>query len=215
VILSLIVAMDEQRGIGYRGGLPWKLSADLKRFKQLTMGHHIIVGRKTYESIGRPLPGRQTVVITHNPNYGAEGVSVVHSLESAIQIASERAETEAFICGGAEVYSELIGRAGRIYLTQVHARVDSDTFFPDFDLEDWRIQESFDQAADEKNQYPFTFRVLERKSSDSGSLRNKRAISLPIMTKGSELRRRFSVGDRPAGGGNAVRISTLLFTVLP
>jgi dihydrofolate reductase len=171
VILSLIVAMDEQRGIGYRGRLPWKLSADLKRFKQLTMGHHIIVGRKTYESIGRPLPGRQTIVITHNSGYKVEGATVVYSLESAIQAASERAETEAFICGGAQVYAELIGRANRIYLTQVHASVDSDTFFPDFDRGEWTRNESIGHAADEKNQYPFTFQVLERKASERGAIK--------------------------------------------
>jgi dihydrofolate reductase len=164
VILSLIVAMDERRGIGYQGHLPWKLSADLKRFKQLTMGHHIIVGRKTFESIGRPLPGRQTIVITRNPVFRADGVVTVHSVESAIDLASGRAEDEAFICGGAEVYAEAIRFADRIYLTEVHARVDSDTFFPEFDLAEWVLEESSEHLADPKNDYAVSFKKLDRRS---------------------------------------------------
>jgi len=163
VILSLIVAMDERRGIGYRGELPWKLSADLNRFKHLTMGHHIIVGRKTFESIGRPLPGRTMIVVTHRPADRFQGVLVAHSLEKAIEISEANGETEAFICGGAQIYEELIAQADRMYLTQVHARVDADTFFPDFQPEQWEEVESIEQPADEKNQYATTFRVLNRK----------------------------------------------------
>jgi dihydrofolate reductase len=164
VILSLIVAMDEQNGIGYRGALPWKLSTDLKRFKQLTMGHHIIVGRKTFESIGRPLPGRQVIVVTHRSGYNPEGVLVAHSVERAIEMAHQNNESEAFICGGAQIYGEMIGRAERIYLTQVHAKVDSDTFFPEFSREGWEVVESVGHAADEKNQYSFALMVLERRA---------------------------------------------------
>src|SRR5262252_4069736 len=100
MIVSLIVAMDEAGGIGKDGGLPWRLPSDLKRFKEITMGHHIIAGRKTYESIGKPLPGRQTIVVTRNPDYEAEGSSVVHSLAQAIELARSRGETEAIIIGG-------------------------------------------------------------------------------------------------------------------
>ncbi|HEY6333267.1 MAG TPA: dihydrofolate reductase [Blastocatellia bacterium] len=186
MILSLIVAMDEQRGIGYQGHLPWKLSADLKRFKQLTMGHHIIVGRKTFESIGRPLPGRQMIVITRNPAYRAEGAILVHSVESAIAVAHGRHEDEAFICGGSEVYSETIRFADRIYLTEVHARVDSDTFFPEFNPDEWVLEESSEHPADDKNEYPASFKKLSRASG--GSKNSGAAAELPVSLVGDSSR---------------------------
>lgn len=162
MIVSLIVAMDERGGIGYHGALPWRLSADLKRFKELTLGHHLIVGRKTFESIGRPLPGRQMIVITRNPGYQAEGVTITHSIEAALRMARNRGETEAFVGGGAEVYSETVDLADRIYLTQVHAKVDSDAYFPELDMGCWRLEHSSEHEADTKNQYPVTFTTLAR-----------------------------------------------------
>jgi dihydrofolate reductase len=140
------------------------LSADLKRFRELTMGHHIIVGRKTFESIGRPLPGRRTTVITRDRNYKAEGCEVAHSVEDATRLARERGESEAFICGGAEIYAQSIEIVDRMYLTFVDAEVTADTFFPEFDEREWREMESVYQPADEKNQYPFTFKLLVRRS---------------------------------------------------
>jgi dihydrofolate reductase len=160
VIISIIAAMDRKRGIGVDNKLPWRLSADLKRFRELTMGHHIIVGRKTFESIGRPLPGRRMIVVTRDGNYKADGCDVAHSVEDAINLARERGESEAFICGGGEIYSQSIGIADRMYLTFVDAEVAADTFFPEFDEREWSERESFYQPADEKNQYPFTFRLL-------------------------------------------------------
>jgi dihydrofolate reductase len=162
VIISIIAAMDRNRGIGVDNKLPWRLSADLKRFRELTMGHHIIVGRKTFESIGRPLPGRRMIVVTRDGNYKAEGCDVAHSVEDAINLARERGEREVFICGGGEIYSQSIGIADRMYLTFVDAEVAADTFFPEFDEREWSEQESFYQPADEKNQYPFTFKLLVR-----------------------------------------------------
>lgn len=163
VLISLIVAMDEARGIGKDGDLPWRLSSDLKRFKQLTMGHCIIAGRKTYESIGKPLPGRQTVVVTRNPDYTAEGCFVVSSLARAIDLARSRGETEAFIIGGAEIYADALPLADRIYLTQVDARVAADAFFPDqWDPAEWSVQQATTAPQDEKNQYPSTFKLLVR-----------------------------------------------------
>jgi dihydrofolate reductase len=162
VIISMIVAMDEKRGIGKAGGLPWRLSSDLKRFRDLTMGHHIVVGRKTFESIGRPLPGRQMIVVTRNQNFQPEGVFVVRSLDAAVSLARDRGERELFICGGAQIYSQALEAANRIYLTQVHADVNADTFFPELDYSDWAEIESSRIPASEKDQFPSTFKVLER-----------------------------------------------------
>lgn len=161
--ISLIVAMDEQQGIGKSGKLPWRLSSDLKRFRELTMGHHIIVGRKTLESIGKPLPGRQTIVVTRSETYRPEGCLVAHSVEDAIRMARERGETESFICGGAAVYADALGDSDRLYLTLVHASVDADVFFPEIDEDAWIEKESEEYGVDEKNQYPFTFKLLEKK----------------------------------------------------
>jgi dihydrofolate reductase len=164
VIVSIIAAMDKKRGIGVDNKLPWRLSADLKRFRDLTMGHHIIVGRKTFESIGKPLPGRRMIVVTRDSAYKAEGCDVAHSVEDATRLARERGESEAFICGGAEIYAQSIAIVDRMYITFVDAEVRADTFFPEFEELEWNEQESFYQPADEKNQYPFTFKLLVRKS---------------------------------------------------
>lgn len=164
MIISLIVAMDERRGIGLEGRLPWRLSADLKRFKALTMGHHLIAGRKTYESIGQPLPGRTMIVITRDPDYQAAGCLIAHSVDEALALARSRGETEVFIIGGAAVYARTLERADRLYLTQVHATVDADVFFPAVDASAWREQEVSLHEAGEKNQYPSTFKLLVRKT---------------------------------------------------
>ena len=163
MIISLIVAMDEKRGIGKDGKLPWHLSADLRRFRELTMGHHIIVGRKTFESIGKPLPGRQTIVVTRDAGFKAEGCLVARSVQEAIALAQSRGESEAFVIGGAEIYSAALDLAHRIYLTQVHAEVNADTFFPVLERDDWIDKQSSYEPADDRNQYAFTFRLLDRR----------------------------------------------------
>ena len=163
--------MDRKRGIGVDNRLPWRLSADLKRFRELTMGHHIIVGRKTFESIGGPLPGRRMIVVTRDGNYKAEECDVAHSVEDAINLARERGESEVFICGGAEIYAQSIEVADRMYLTLVDAEVAADTFFPEFDELEWNERGSSYQQADDRNQYPFTFKLIIRKSSlDAGTV---------------------------------------------
>jgi dihydrofolate reductase len=162
VIISIIAAMDRKRGIGMDNKLPWRLSADMKRFRELTMGHHIILGRRTFESIGRPLPGRRTIVVTRDRAYKAEGCDLAHSIENALNLARERGESEVFICGGAEIYAKSIGIADRMYLTFVDAEVPADTFFPEFEEREWSERESFYQPADEKNQYPFDFKLMVR-----------------------------------------------------
>ena len=164
MIISLLVAMDEKRGIGKAGKLPWRLSSDLQRFKALTMGHHIVAGRKTFESIGRPLPGRRTVVVTRNPSLKPEGCLIAGSVNEAIAIARANGENEAFVIGGGDIYAQALDVADRIYLTQVHAEVDADTFFPELDRASWVEKESAYQPADEKNEHASTFRTLERKT---------------------------------------------------
>ena len=172
-MLSLIVAISTNGVIGRGDDLPWRLSADLRRFKRLTMGHHIVMGRKTHESIGRELPGRTSVVVTRSPDYhsnaatdvgaveGAnEGIVVVHSLDEAIALAE--GDDETFIIGGAEIYRQALPLAGRLYVTRVHADVDGDVFFPEFDLSRWRLLEEEHHEPDEKNAHPYSFQVYER-----------------------------------------------------
>nr|AIA13614.1 Dihydrofolate reductase [uncultured bacterium] len=166
MIISFLVAMDEKRGIGKAGGLPWRLSTDLKRFRELTMGHHIIVGRKTFESIGKPLPGRQMIIVTRSESFAPEGCFIAHSISDAISLARERGEGELFICGGAEIYAQAMSAADRMYLTLVHADANADTFFPEWSREQWIERESQSHAADEKNQYPFTFKLLVKQPTD-------------------------------------------------
>lgn len=170
MLISLIVAMDEKGGIGKDNRLPWHLSDDLKRFKALTMGHHIIMGRKTYESIGKPLPGRTNVVITRNLDYEAEGCIVVHSLGQALDVAQERAEDEVFITGGREIFAQALETADRIYLTRVHAQVPADVYFPHFDEREWFEKDSNYYPANEKNDYAFSMKLLVRKTESETDL---------------------------------------------
>jgi dihydrofolate reductase len=158
--VSLIVAMSEDRVIGRSGGLPWRLPADLKRFKQLTMGHHIVMGRKTFESLPRMLPGRTSVVITRQPDYQPQGALVAHSLDQALQLAA--ADDEVFVIGGAEIYQLALPHANRIYMTRVHAKVDGDTQFPDFDEDQWTFARNERHARNEKNQYDYSFQVYDK-----------------------------------------------------
>ncbi|QRK13101.1 dihydrofolate reductase [Archangium violaceum] len=157
--LSAIVAMASNRCIGRDNTLPWRLPADLKRFKQLTMGHTLILGRKTYESIGRPLPGRTMVVVTRQRDYAPEGVQVVHSLEQALEQA--RGDDEAFIGGGADLYRQAMERVQRLYLTRIEREYEGDAFFPEVNLSGWRLlaEEHHPATATEP---PFSFLTYER-----------------------------------------------------
>jgi dihydrofolate reductase len=169
--LSMIAALSTNNVIGINNDIPWRLSTDLKRFKALTMGHHLLMGRKTYESVGRPLPGRVTVVITRREEYAPEGVTVVHSLEEAIRVAAAAHDEEAFIAGGAEIYEQSMHRADRMYLTRVHADIEGDTFFPDFDdVSEWRLVDSEHFDADEKNEHPFSFLTYERAGAEGHAI---------------------------------------------
>ena len=158
--LSIIVAMAKNRVIGAQGAIPWHLPEELKRFKRLTLGHHIIMGRRTWESIGRPLPGRTSVIVTRRRGYSAPGATVVHSLDEAV--AACGADDEIFVIGGAELYAQALARADRLYLTTVNAEVAGDTWMPEWAASDWReiTAESF--PADDKHRYAFRCGVYER-----------------------------------------------------
>ncbi|MGH8296599.1 MAG: dihydrofolate reductase [Steroidobacteraceae bacterium] len=161
-LVSLIAAMAENGTIGRENSLPWRLADDLKRFKALTLGKPLLMGRKTYESIGRPLPERANLVLTRDRDWRAEGVIVVRSLGQALSYARDAEELVAI--GGAEIYRLLMPFARRIYLTLVHAEIAGDRFFPDLDPTQWADVECHSHPADERNAYPFTFVTLERKS---------------------------------------------------
>jgi len=153
--------MDKKGVIGLEGDLPWRLSADLKHFKAVTMNKPLIMGRKTHESIGRPLPGRQNIVLTHVKEFKAEGCKIVHSLDDAFQAAGD--VDEVMIMGGAGIYAEALSHANRLYLTEVHADLSGDVYFPEFDKGEWVELERQDHSADEKNDFDYSFVVLERK----------------------------------------------------
>lgn len=159
--VSLIAAMARNRVIGRDNQLPWRLSADLQHFKSLTMGKPIVMGRKTYDSIGKPLPGRTNIVVTRDRDFAAEGCVVTHGIEAALQAAA--GHDEVMVMGGANLYEQLLPRADRLYLTEVRADVEGDAWFPLFDPADWRERERQAHQADEKNEYDYDFVVLERK----------------------------------------------------
>ena len=152
--------MARNRVIGAGGGIPWHLPDELKRFKRLTLGHHIIMGRRTWESIGRLLPGRTTVIVTRQRGYPAPGARVVHSLDDAI--AASGADDELFVIGGAELYAQALPRAERLYLTVVDADIAGDVFMPDYAPGDWQAVSSDSFPADERHRYPYRCTVYER-----------------------------------------------------
>ncbi len=168
MIISLIVALSQNRVIGREGEIPWRLPQDLKLFKQNTMGHCILMGRKTFESIGRPLPGRPNLVLTRNPQWNAEGCTRIASLEEGIAWAQALPETELFIIGGGEIYRMALNQAQRIYLSEVKTKLDGDTYFPVLSKEDWEEVNRTSYFSDEKNQYDFDFVVLERSNTPPG-----------------------------------------------
>jgi dihydrofolate reductase len=163
--ISIIAAVAENGVIGRGGSLPWRLSGDLRRFKQLTMGHTIIMGRRTWESIGRALPGRRTVVVSRNPDFrtNVDGVTATTSLDKSLSIAEVAGDDEAFIIGGAELYRESLGRADRLYLSRVWAAVDGDTSFPEVNWNNWQLVASEEHDANEKNEYAYRFETYDRR----------------------------------------------------
>lgn len=153
--------MARNRVIGRDNRLPWRLPADLAYFKRVTMGHPVIMGRRTWESIGRPLPGRQNIVVSRNRDYSAPGATLVGSLDDAWRAAGE--VEEACVIGGTSLFAEALPQADRIHLTEVEAEVEGDTYFPPFDRSQWVEREVARQARDERHEYPFRIVVLERR----------------------------------------------------
>ncbi len=158
--LSLIVAMDRNGVIGAKGDLPWKLSADLQNFKKLTMGKPIVMGRKTHESIGKPLPGRENIILTRDTHYQAEGCTVLQSPDELLKHCNNA--DEVMITGGAEIYRTTLKQATHLYLTEVHTEVEGDTFFPEFDHSEWKELSREGFKANEKNEFDYSFVLLER-----------------------------------------------------
>lgn len=165
--LSILVAMARNRVIGQDNRLPWRLPADLKHFKSLTTGHIIIMGRKTYESIGRPLPGRTNIVITRQKNFNAIGATIVHSVENALQACKQVStlNQEHFIIGGAEIFQQTLKICQRMYITEIQRDFEGDTFFPEFDPNDWKETQRDKHYSDQDNNIEYHFIVLDRKPS--------------------------------------------------
>jgi dihydrofolate reductase len=159
-IVSLMVAMDRNRVIGKDNQLPWHLPADLRRFKALTLGKPLLMGRKTFESIGRPLPGRENLVLSRNPNWQAAGVTVIHSLAAALLLTAQAAEL--VVIGGAAVFEMSLPHASRLYLTEVDAEVAGDTYFPQFDWPEAKVVEVQEHAVDAQHRYAMRFSILQR-----------------------------------------------------
>lgn len=159
--VSVIVAVSRNQVIGKENQLIWKLSADLKRFKALTTGHTIIMGRKTFDSIGKPLPNRTSIVITRQQDYKIDGCIVVNSLEEALEKAAD--QEEVFIIGGGTIYKEALPKANKLYYTKVHKNFEGDTFFPVLDLKEWESVNREDCMPDEKNEYAYSFIDYKRK----------------------------------------------------
>jgi len=160
-LITLIVAVADSGVIGRDNSLPWHLPEDLKRFKRLTMGKPIVMGRKTFESIGKPLPGRQNIVVTRDPNYRREGVTVVHDAEAALRAAGP--VVEIMVIGGAELFGALLPRAGRIHLTRVHGNIPGDVMWPALDEREWSVVERESHSADDRHAWPMTFEVWEKR----------------------------------------------------
>lgn len=163
--VSIIVAMTDQRVIGINNELPWKLSGDMAWFRQQTMGKPIIMGRKTYESIGRPLPGRANIIITRDRSYCVEKCAVAHDIDDALRLAGD--VDEAMIIGGASFYEQMLPQADRLYLTLVHGEVEGDAWFPEIDFDQWQEIERHDHLADEKNQFDHSFLIFERRTAQT------------------------------------------------
>jgi dihydrofolate reductase len=160
-VVTLIVAVADNGVIGRDNALPWHLPEDLKRFKRLTMGKPIVMGRKTFESIGKPLPGRHNIVVTRDANYQREGITVVHGVDDAVQAAT--GAPEIMIIGGSDLFRLFLPGAGRVHLTRVHGDVDGDVKWPELDGS-WELVASEPRAADERHAWPMTFEVWEKRT---------------------------------------------------
>lgn len=165
---SLIAAMDRKRTIGSEGEMPWHLPADLAYFRRRTWGKPIVMGRKTYESIGRPLPGRDNIILTRDRDFKAEGCLVVHSVDELLRLQEKDLASnadEVMVIGGGEIYRLLMPMADKMYITRIDAEFEGDTFFPEWDEHDWELIEQFKGSTDDKNVYPHQFLIYKRKNT--------------------------------------------------
>ena len=163
MIISIIAAHDRERGIGIDNKMPWHIPIDLKRFKRITMGHHLILGRKTFQSIGGPLPGRQMIILSRNPDFEAEGCLISRSFDDALQLADAAGEAEVFVIGGGEVYKNALPIVDRLYLSFVDTVAEADTHFPRLNPDDWSVICEQEFPVDEINPLPHTFKYMVRK----------------------------------------------------
>jgi dihydrofolate reductase len=161
-LVTLIVAVADNGVIGRANTLPWHLPEDLKRFKRITMGKPVIMGRKTFESIGRPLPGRLNIVVTRDPNYRREGIEVVHGTDAALEAAA--GAPEVMVIGGAELFRLFLPRAGRTHLTRVHGNIEGDVMWPALDIREWDVVERERHEADDRHAHAMTFEVWEKRT---------------------------------------------------
>ena len=159
--ISVMVAMADNGVIGRRNGLPWRQSADLKRVKAVTTGHTVIMGRKTFDSVGRPLPNRRNIVVSRSPEFRPDGVTVAPTLEAAFELV--KGDGEVFVMGGAEIYRQAWPRVDRLYLTLVHAAPEGDAYLDIPPLDDWKLVSSEAYPADERNEFPYGFRLYEKR----------------------------------------------------
>jgi len=163
MLISAIVAKAKNNVIGKDNDIPWYLPADLKYFKRVTTGHHIIMGRKVYQSIGKPLPKRTNVIVTRNPFFIVSNCFIANSIEEGISIAQENGDDEVMIIGGGEIYKQTMDLWDKLYITEVDAVVAGDIYFPEMDLDQWALVSKEDHQKDSKNQYNYSFQVYDRK----------------------------------------------------
>jgi dihydrofolate reductase len=167
MIISLIAALTENHVIGKNNDLPWRLPDDMKFFMESTSGHHVIMGRKNYDSLPlkfKPLPNRTNIVVTRQPNFEAPGCCVVHSFADALAVAQKNNEPEVFVIGGAEIYKQSLPLSHRLYLTEIKTILEGDTYFPYFSKENWKEISRVSHASDQRHAYPFDFVIYERKN---------------------------------------------------
>jgi len=163
--VAIVVAMSENRVIGIRNALPWRLPADLRHFRRVTLGKAVLMGRKTFESIGHPLEGRRNIVVSRDPHFRAGGCLIAPSLDEAL---ARTGGEEILVIGGASIYAQALPQTERIYLTLVHAQVEGDAFFPAIDEDEWLTIARTDHPADERNDFPYSFLTLERRTPRQG-----------------------------------------------
>lgn len=162
-MISLLLAMDANRLIGRENQLPWHLPKDLAYFKRMTMNHKIVMGRKTFDSIGRPLPGRENIILTRDKQFSRNDCLIIHSMDELLEL-SKQSDEEIFVIGGSEIFKEILPHSDRLYITHIYHEFEGDTYFPETDDEDWEVISREVGETDDKNPYHFEFVVYDRKN---------------------------------------------------